>query len=65
MIEHVKIYDPSGKLVHELTVGVGGVKQAFFDQKDFDTLVILMQDNIVTYRGFLYICLKAYKEKSE
>jgi len=65
MIEHVKIFLPDGKSLIELHAGDGGVKKMFFDQKSLDTLVVTMEDNIVTYTGFLYIVQKAYAPAKE
>lgn len=64
MIEHVKIYFPSdGKILIELHTGTLGVEKMFFDKDDKSTLVVCNEEGIVTYTGFLYVCMKSYKEK--
>jgi len=65
MIEHVKIYLPDGKPLAELHAGVNGVKKMFFDKNDLSVLVVTMEDNIVTYHGFLYVVQKAYAPSTE
>jgi len=65
MIEHVKIFFQNGEPFPkgELQVGENGVQKMFFDKQDLSSLVVLTEDGIVSYHGFLYVCLKAYKEK--
>jgi len=64
MIEHVKVFYPGdGKALVELHVGIDGVKKLFFDEQDKSSLVVLTEDNIVTYHGFLFVCGKAYKKE--
>lgn len=65
MIEHIKIFLPTGQSLIELHSGVDGVKKIFFDRDDLSTLVVTTEDNIVTYRGFSYICQKAYAVSKE
>jgi len=61
MTQHVKIF-LNGK-IEEFTVGSKGIKKIFNDSKDPLTVVILTDDNIVTYTNFPFIMLKDYKEK--
>jgi len=64
MIQHVKVYFPGdGKLLIELHVGTLGVNKMFFDKENPETLVCLNEEGIVTYTGFLFVCLKDYKPK--
>jgi len=67
MIEHVKIFFLNGEPFPkgELQVGVNGVTKIFFDKVDLSTLVVCTDDGIVTYHGFIYVCLKSYKDKKE
>lgn len=64
MIEHIKIFFSDGTpfLNGEYHVGTDRVKKIFFDKENLSTLVVLTEDNIVTYHGFLYVAAKAYKE---
>lgn len=65
MIEHVKIFFPNAadfsKPAYELHAGADEVKKIFFDKEDKNTLVVTTDTGIVTYTGFLVICIKAYK----
>lgn len=65
MIEHVKIFFSAGEPFPkgELQVGVDGIKKMFFDKDDLSSLIVLTDDGIVSYHGFIYVCLKAYKDK--
>jgi len=67
MIEHIKIYWPFcvevDKPLLELHTGAEGVSKMFFDEKDPRTLVVLTDAGIVTYSGFLFVCIKAYKKE--
>jgi len=64
MIEHIKIFLPNGDLLGEHHVGKEGVTKAFFDKEDLSSLVVLQEENILRYHGFLYVTLSAYKEKT-
>jgi len=64
VIEHVKIYLPDGTPLLELHAGADGVRKIFFDKEDLSSLVVTMEDNIVTYHGFLYIVQKGYKKEA-
>jgi hypothetical protein len=63
MIENVAIYAANGQKLTEIVVGAGGVKKAFFDKEEPGTLVVTMEDSIVTYHGFFYVVQKAYSVK--
>jgi len=67
MIEHAKIFFPSAtvdaKPFIELHAGADGVKKIFFDKEDKNTLVVLAEEGIATYTGFLVVCIKAYATK--
>jgi len=63
VIEHVKIFFQNGQPFPqgERHAGEDGVKKIFFDKDDLSTLVVTTEDGIVTYHGFLYVCMKSYK----
>jgi len=63
MTNAVKLFFPDGKHHADLVVGTKGVKKIFFDQEYPLRLVVLTEDNIVTYTGFVVIEQKDYKEK--
>jgi len=65
MIEAVKGYFPNGSLPGDVVVGSGGVKQAFFDRENPNTLVVLLEDNIAQYTGFVYVVMKSYKKEEK
>jgi len=67
VIEHVKLYFPTAsdtsKPFLELHVGADAVSKIFFDKENPNTLVVLTEEGIATYTGFLVVCIKGYKAK--
>jgi len=68
MINAVKLYFPNGEERETLVVGEKNIKQMFFNynketKTESDTLVVLCDDNILEYRGFVFVVQKDYKEQ--
>lgn len=63
MTNAVKLFFPIGEHHADLVVGTKGVQKIFFDKENPLRLVVLTEDNIVTYTGFVVIEQKDYKEK--
>lgn len=49
-------------VTREYTAGKDGCKKIFVDKDDNDTIVILMDKNIVKYRGVAWEATQSYKD---